>query len=74
MTKIDDFHQAEHTSLLLRNVWREAFELWFAEDTQDVYVSPFLCPMEVRQVIVQQSAIGWRQVFNGRSETAWATL
>jgi hypothetical protein len=42
MAKLDDFHQTENTSPMLRTVWREAMELWFAEETHDVQVSPFL--------------------------------
>jgi hypothetical protein len=56
-------------------VWKEAMELWFGQETQDdVEVAPFLFPAEVWQVIVQQNAIGWRQLFNGRFAKTWATV
>lgn len=35
---------------------------------------PILFPMEVRQVITQKNAIGWRQIFNGRFATAWGSV
>ena len=74
MTKIDEFLDQEDTSPLLQHVWREAMELWFAEPTDDIYLPPFLFPLEVRQVILHQNAIGWRQIFNGRFATAWASV
>jgi hypothetical protein len=40
MTAIEGFHAKENTSPLLRHVWREAMELWFAADTDVVHVSP----------------------------------
>jgi hypothetical protein len=76
MAKMEDFHQKENTSPLLRSVWREAMALWFLADKtqQDVQLSPFLFPMDARQVIMHQNAIGWRQIFNGRFAKAWATV
>jgi hypothetical protein len=74
MRAIDRFHDKEDTSPLLRSVWRKAMELWFAQEMQDVEVAPFLFPAEVRQVTVQQNAIGWRQLFNGRFAKAWLTV
>ncbi len=74
MAKIEEFHEREITSPLLRSLWREAMELWFAEGTNDIQLSPILFPLEVRQVIMQQNAIGWRQIFNGRFAKAWALV
>ncbi|KAI2499118.1 hypothetical protein MHU86_15388 [Fragilaria crotonensis] len=74
MTAIEGFHAKENTSPLLRHVWREAMELWFAADTDVVHVSPVLFPPEVRRVIMHQNEIGWRQVFNGRFAIAWSTV
>lgn len=74
MAAIETFHTKENTSPLLKNVWREAMELWLADDMDDVVLSPILFPMDVRRVIMQQNKIGWRQVFNGRFAMAWSTV
>jgi hypothetical protein len=57
MAKIEEFYDRENTSPLLRSVWREAMELWFSEERNDVQLPPTLFPMEVRQVLMQQNAI-----------------
>jgi hypothetical protein len=37
-------------------------------------VSPILFPQDVRQIILQQNFIGWRQLFNGRFAIEWARV
>jgi hypothetical protein len=74
MAKIDEFHERENTSPLLRQLWREAMELWFAEEVGNIHLSPILFPVEVRHVITQQNAIGWRQVFTGRFANGWVSV
>ena len=75
MAKMEEFHEQENTSPLIRNLWREVIELWFAAEAQDdIQVSPILFPSDVRQVILQQNAICWRQIFNGRFAIAWAAV
>jgi hypothetical protein len=72
MAKLDEFHKTENTSPILRHVWREAMEL--AEKERDIQLSPVLFPRAVRQVIINQNAIGWRQIFNGRFALEWARV
>jgi hypothetical protein len=65
MDKIEAIHALEKTSPLPRHVWREAMELWLAvAESTDIKLSPILFPTEVRQVIIQQNAIGWHQIFS----------
>jgi ribonuclease HI len=71
---IKKFHETADTSPLLRNLWNEAMEVWFATEIEDIQVSPVLFPNELRRVIIQQNAIGWRQVFNGRFSNEWAQV
>jgi hypothetical protein len=72
--EIEKFHETADTSPLLRNLWNEAMEVWFATEIEDIQVSPVLFPNELRRVIIQQNAIGWRQVFNGRFSNEWAQV
>ncbi len=37
-------------------------------------MSPILFPQDVRQIILQQNFIGWRQLFNGRFTIEWARV
>ena len=62
---IESFHDAYATHPLLRYLFREAIGQWLDEDTPDI-VSPVLFPPDVRQLILSQNAIGWRQIMRGR--------
>jgi hypothetical protein len=49
-------------------------ELWFAEKERNIHLSPVLFPRAVQQVIINQNAIGWRQIFYGRFALEWARV
>ena len=70
---IEKFHQQFDTHPLLRAVFRDALGAWFQSPDSEV-VSSILYPAEVRELILQQNKIGWRQIFNGRFGYEWSRL
>ena len=71
--KLEHFHVEHRTHPLLRHVFREAITQWFHPDSPDV-VSTVLFPQEVRGLILNQNAIGWRQIFRGRFANEWQRI
>ena len=71
--KIDAFHLEHGTHPLLRHVFREAMQQWWQSATPDD-VSSVLFPVEVRRLIQQQNAIGWRHIFRGRFASEWQRI
>ena len=64
-----------NTAPQLRQLLQDIFRAWFSngDDTEDI---PDIMhhPARIRQRIVQQTAIGWQQLFNGRFSTQWGLL
>jgi hypothetical protein len=52
-------------------LWNKAIEQWFG-NKEEIQESPILFPQDVRQIILQQNLIGWRQLFNDRFAVEWA--
>jgi hypothetical protein len=68
------FHSEYRTAPLLIHVLRSAMEEWLQSES-DIELSTILFPSDVRDLIIQQNAIGsWRQLFNGRFATEWSRL
>lgn len=72
MRQLEIFHSHEDTCPFLRHLLKEAITQWFAE--AELTVSPILFPIDVREVILQQNAIGWRQLFNARFSCEWSRV
>ena len=70
---IDLFHIEYRTAPLLSHVLRSALGDWFQEESV-IEVSPILYPMDVRKLILEQNAIGWRQLFSGRFSIEWSQI
>ena len=70
---IDKFHTEYQTAPLLRHVFCSALEEWFQAEI-DVEVSPILFPVDVRKLLIEQNAIGWRQLFSGRFSIEWSRV
>ena len=71
--KLDAFHSEHGTHPLLRYVLREAITQWFQPGAPEK-LSTIVFPQEVRNLIQQQNAIGWRQIFRGRFSGKWQRL
>jgi hypothetical protein len=71
---MNNFHVKAQTSPLLVTLWNESLKQWFNANGEEIQVSPILFPPDIRQVIVQQNQIGWRQMFQGRFAIAWAVI
>ena len=70
---IDKFHAEHRTAPLLIHVLRSAMEDWCQVES-DQAVSPILYPLDVRQLLLEQNAIGWRQLFSGRFSLEWSKI
>jgi hypothetical protein len=70
---VESFHEVHAAHPLLKHLFREAMSQWFEADAPDI-VSPFLFPPEVRQLILSQNAIGWRQILRGRFSLEWQRI
>jgi hypothetical protein len=70
---IDKFHSDYRTAPVLVYVFRSAMEEWLQSDA-DVVLSPASYPTEVRGLLIQQNAIGWRQTFCGRFSIEWSRI
>ena len=48
-------------------------EDWFQAESS-IEVSPILYPVDVRQLLLEQNSIGWRQLFSGRFSIEWSKI
>lgn len=74
MHRLEVFHGQEDTCPFLRYLLSEAISQWFREEENDITVSPLFFPRDVRDIILQQHAIGWRQLFNARFGREWSRV
>lgn len=70
---VDAFHANFATHPLIRHVFREAMTLWLDPASGDS-IPPIFFPQDVRKLIVNQNAIGWRQILRGRFSLEWQRL
>ena len=70
-TRLNNFHDQEKTSPLIRHLLQEALLQWLQSE-DNTTVSPIFYPTELREVIIQQNAIDWCQIFNGRFSNEWS--
>jgi hypothetical protein len=67
------FQETQTTPVLTELALSSAFEKWFSA-TNEIILDPQDYPPQVACLIIEQKAIGWRQVFNGRFSRAWSKI
>jgi hypothetical protein len=71
---IASFHVKVDTYRPLRHLLREAMVEWMKSADDNMTLPEVGFHQDTLDVIKQQNAIGWRQMFNGRFATAWSRL
>ena len=52
-----------------------SLDQWFAADAKDIQVDPTQFSDALRNLIIEQNVIGWRQLFSGRFSTkVWSVV
>ena len=72
LIQIEQFLIEKQTKPSLQHRLLDSIELWMSSDTVDIQVNPNDYEADLQQVITQQNAIGWQQLFLGRFGTAWS--
>jgi exonuclease III len=67
------FFQETQTTPVLTELALSAFEKWFSA-TEEIILDPQAYPPQVAHLILEQNAIGWRQLFNGRFSREWSKI
>lgn len=75
LTSLEKFCIEHHTAPELQNLLLESFRGWLYHDSDsDFMPNPLQYPPSIRSLIAQQTAIGWRQLFNGRFGVQWSIV
>ena len=67
------FFQETQTTPVIQELALSVSEKWFLA-IEDLTLDPQDYPAQVTNIILEQNAIGWRQLFNGRFSKAWSKL
>ena len=62
----------KQTMPALQTLLLTTVEAWMLSDDAAIQVNPYDHDDSIRQVVIQQNRIGWRQLFNGRFGKAWS--
>jgi hypothetical protein len=75
LTSLDTFCLKTPTAPPLRTLLLEAVRAWLYHGTDEAYTPDIShYPTSLRSLIMQQNAIGWRQLFNGRFSVQWSII
>ena len=72
--ELTDFYRRTMTEPELARLMTLALDQWFADDAQDIQVDPIPFSDALRNLIIEQNAIGWRQIFSGRFSKEWSIV
>ena len=73
-TDLTDFHRRTQTSPELDRLLTTALNEWFHTTSEDIQVDSIPFSDELRNLIIEQNAIGWRQIFSGRFSKEWSVV
>jgi hypothetical protein len=75
LTSLGQFCDAQHTAPSLKHLLLDTCRSWLYHNTDEVYnPNPMHHPASLRSLILQQTEIGWRQLFNGRFCVQWSRI
>jgi exonuclease III len=76
LSSLETFCQNTHTAPVLKQLLLDSVREWMYPETdeQEYRPNPRHHPPALRQLILQQTEIGWRQMFNGRFSILWSVI
>ena len=73
-TDLTDFHRRTQTAPEFDRLLTTALNEWFHTTSEDVQVDPIPFSDKLCNLIIEQNAIGWRQIFSGRFSKEWSVV
>ena len=71
--ELSEFCRRTLTAPELKNLLTHALVKWF-DSAEDIHMAPGDYPDDLGNLIIEQNAIGWRQIFSGRFSSEWSKV
>ena len=71
---LTDFYRRTQTEPELARLLTTALAQWFSTPSGDIQLDPTPFSDDLRNLIIEQNAIGWRQIFSGRFSQEWSVI
>ena len=71
---LKEFYRRTQTEPELARLLTTALEQWFSTPSGDIQLDPNPFSDDLRNLIIEQNAIGWRQIFSGRFSQEWSVV
>lgn len=71
--ELSDFCRRTLTTPILKTLLTSALDQWFCS-LEDIWIDPREHPDSLGNLIIEQNAIGWRQIFSGRFSREWSIV